>query len=163
MTPFTLKDARLIESWIDSETSLFQWAGPAFQYPLDTGQWTHYMETENQKLFSAKDKEDSQQIVGHIALGKIDKLHRQARIGKVIVHPDYRGKGIAEHMIRSVLHVAFQELDLHKVTLGVFDFNTPAIRCYERIGFQQDGLLRDHRRIGNEYWNLVEMSLLETD
>lgn len=43
-----------------------------------------------------------------------------------------RGRSIGKHMMKAVLQVAFEELKLHRVTLGVYDFNTSAISCYEK-------------------------------
>lgn len=54
-------------------------------------------------------------------------------------------------MMKAILTIAFEELKLHKVTLGVFDFNTSAIRCYENAGFVKEGFLRDARKNGDEY------------
>jgi RimJ/RimL family protein N-acetyltransferase len=66
-------------------------------------------------------------------------------------------------MVREVCRVAFDELQLHRVALGVFDFNASALRCYERAGFQREGVKRDLRLVGNTYWSLVEMSMLEEE
>jgi RimJ/RimL family protein N-acetyltransferase len=52
-------------------------------------------------------------------------------------------------------------LSLHRVSLNVFDFNVAAIRCYERIGFQREGILRRARKHGDEYWNVCVFSILE--
>jgi RimJ/RimL family protein N-acetyltransferase len=54
-------------------------------------------------------------------------------------------------------------LKLHKVSLGVFDFNAPALATYKKVGFSIDGVLRDARKNGNDYWNLIEMSMLENE
>jgi RimJ/RimL family protein N-acetyltransferase len=45
----------------------------------------------------------------------------------------------------------------------VYDFNTAAISCYEKVGFSKDGLLRDVKKYGDAYWSLFEMSILETE
>ncbi len=66
-------------------------------------------------------------------------------------------------MIEEILKIAFKELNLHRVSLGVFDFNYSAIACYEKAGFIKEGLLRDARKTGNEYWSLWEMSILENE
>lgn len=66
-------------------------------------------------------------------------------------------------MMKAILKVAFEELNLHRVSLGVFDFNVSAIACYEKAGFTKEGLLRDSRKNGDEYWNLWEMSILENE
>ena len=66
-------------------------------------------------------------------------------------------------MIEEVLNLAFEKLHLHRVSLGVFDFNKPAIACYKKAGFTKEGRLRDTSKIGNDYWSIYEMSILETE
>jgi RimJ/RimL family protein N-acetyltransferase len=66
-------------------------------------------------------------------------------------------------MVRRALEVAFDQLRLHRVDLVVFDFNAGAIACYERVGFVTEGRLREARRLGAEYWTLVQMSMLEQE
>ena len=51
-------------------------------------------------------------------------------------------------------------MKLHKVTLGVFDFNVSAIKCYEAAGFRKERILQDAAKIGDEYWTLIEMTIL---
>ncbi len=66
-------------------------------------------------------------------------------------------------MINKILYIAFDGLGLHRVSMGVFDFNASAIRCYEKAGFIKEGLLRDARKHGDEYWSLWEMIILEDE
>ena len=159
---FKEQDFDALIHWVDTPEMLLQWAGPTFDYPLNKDQLTSYLHTPDQQSYTAIDK-SSGDMIGHIVLGRIDKRNNQARIGKVFVSPSFRGRGVAEEMVRHILAIAFDDLNLHKVTLGVFDFNHPAIHCYQKVGFKKDGLLRDHRRIGNEYWNTIEMSLLQNE
>jgi RimJ/RimL family protein N-acetyltransferase len=133
---------------------------------LNHSQLERYMENANHEnaetmIYNVVDEETGDTI-GHISLGKIDRMNRSARIGKVLVGDRHaRGKGIGQQMIKEVLFIAFNELHLHRVTLGVFDFNTSAIACYEKAGFSKEALLRDFRKNGEEYWSLWEMSILE--
>lgn len=66
-------------------------------------------------------------------------------------------------MMTAILKIAFNELHLHRVSLGVFDFNHAAMACYEMVGLVKEGLHRDCRRMGNQYWNLWEMNMLEEE
>jgi RimJ/RimL family protein N-acetyltransferase len=156
---------QLIE-WIDSPSFLLQWGGPGFDYPLDHSQLERYIENANHEnaetmIYKVLD-EKTGKTIGHISLGKIDRKNRSARIGKVLVGDrDTRGKGIGQLMMKEILLIAFDELHLHRVSLGVFDFNTSAIACYEKTGFTKEALLRDFRKNGEEYWSLWEMSMLE--
>ncbi|WP_263703228.1 GNAT family N-acetyltransferase [Bacillus thuringiensis] len=158
---FKNSDFKQLIDWVDSEEFLIQWSGNAFTYPLNEQQLENYIESSNTLAFKVID-EESKKVVGHISLGQIDNINKSARIGKVLVgDTKMRGRSIGKHMMKAVLQVAFDELKLHRVTLGVYDFNTSAISCYEKIGFVKEGLLRESKKVGETYWNLWEMSMLE--
>lgn len=163
---FDQSDFDQLIDWIDSPSFLLQWGGPGFDYPLNHKQLEGYMENANHEeadtLIYTVVSEETGEAIGHISLGKIDRTNRSARIGKVLVGSrQTRGKGIGRKMIKNVLRIAFEELNLHRVSLGVFDFNTAGIACYERSGFKKEALLRDTRKNGEEYWSLWEMGVLE--
>ncbi len=161
LEPLKRSDFKQLINWIDSEEFLIQWSGNAFTYPLNDQQLEQYIESTNTLAFKVID-EESKEVIGHISLGQIDNINRSARIGKVLVGDmKMRGRSIGKHMMKAVLHIAFEELKLHRVTLGVYDFNTSAISCYEKIGFVKEGLLRESKKVGETYWNLWEMSMLE--
>ncbi|HHT7225178.1 TPA: GNAT family N-acetyltransferase [Bacillus cereus] len=158
---FKKSNFKQLINWINSEEFLIQWSGNAFTFPLDEQQLEKYIESANTLAFKVVDEETSD-VIGHISLGQIDNINKSARIGKVLVgNTKMRGRSIGKHMMKAVLHIAFDELKLHRVTLGVYDFNTSAISCYEKIGFVKEGLLRESKRVGETYWNLWEMSMLE--
>lgn len=165
---FERSDFKQLIEWIDSPQFLLQWSGPAFQYPLSENQLEKYMEHSNEDdadtlIYKVLDRE-TRCVIGHISLGEIDRQNRSARIGKVLVGDEsVRGKGIGGHMMQAILRVAFEELNLHKVSLGVFDFNYSAIACYEKVGFKKVRLLKEERKYGNEYWSLWEMNILENE
>ncbi|MEB9981826.1 GNAT family protein, partial [Bacillus cereus] len=139
---FKKSDFKQLINWINSEEFLIQWSGNAFTFPLDEQQLEKYIESANTLAFKVVDEETSD-VIGHISLGQIDNINKSARIGKVLVgNTKMRGRSIGKHMMKAVLHIAFDELKLHRVTLGVYDFNTSAISCYEKIGFVKEGLLR---------------------
>ncbi|MGE7855390.1 GNAT family N-acetyltransferase [Bacillus sp. NPDC094064] len=161
LEPIKRSDFKQLISWIHSEEFLIQWSGNAFIYPLDEQQLEKYTESANTIAFKVID-EETLNVIGHISLGQIDNINKSARIGKVLVgDTKMRGRSIGKHMMKAVLYIAFEELKLHRVTLGVYDFNTTAISCYEKIGFVKEGLLRESKKVGDTYWNLWEMSMLE--
>ncbi|MDQ0897491.1 GNAT family N-acetyltransferase [Paenibacillus sp. V4I7] len=165
---FERSDFQQLINWIDSPEFLLQWGGPNFCFPLTEEQLESYLidankENSNTLIYGVLHKETGK-VIGHISLGKIDKKNKSARVGKVLVgDKKVRGKGIGQVMMKEILKVAFNELRLHRVSLGVFDFNASAIACYEKAGFVKEGLHRDSRKNGNEYWSLWEMSILENE
>ncbi len=67
------------------------------------------------------------------------KLRDHAQLQGVWVHPDHRGKGLSVPGLAGMLQDVSR---IHNVvSLYVNDFNTPAIRSYEHLGFEHVGSL----------------------
>ena len=164
---FTETDFPQLISWLGSERLLKEWSGPTFTFPLTADQLHGYLQDANAPqrserfVYKAIDCETGA-TVGHVSLDFINWDERTARITRVLVgNTEQRGQGYGRAMINAVLNIGFGELDLQRITLGVYEFNTPAIRCYHRCGFQHVGTLRHVVRYHDEYWSSVEMCLLK--
>ena len=66
-------------------------------------------------------------------------------------------------MARQIVEIGFNQYDLHRIELKVYDFNLVAISCYQKVGFVKEGLLREAQREGDEYWNVVLMGILKKE
>jgi RimJ/RimL family protein N-acetyltransferase len=164
------KDLEQVVRWINAEQKdyFLQWGGNggSFSYPLDNQQMTkHYIATLDdppiRRLFKAIQNDV---MVGYLELNNINLEHLNAAISRVIVCRTYEGKGIGREMVKQLTHIAFNEFGLYRISLGVFDFNTPAIRCYEKVGFKREGLLRESMKVNDTtYWNSILMSVLRTE
>ncbi|EDL64183.1 acetyltransferase, GNAT family protein [Bacillus sp. SG-1] len=165
---FTEEDFDQLIGWFDSKREYIQWGGGGFGYPLTRSKLHTHIEGANEqdskKLIYKVVETDSGKAVGHISLESIDRENRSARVCRVLVGEDsMRGKGVGEAMMNEILKVAFNQHKFHRVSLGVYDFNHSAIKCYEKAGFQREGLKRDVQRYEEEYWSLWEMSILEDE
>ena len=67
------------------------------------------------------------------------KLHGHTQLQGVWVHPELRGRGLSVPALASMMRQVMERFPL--VSLYVNDFNTPAIRAYERLGFVTVGAL----------------------
>lgn len=63
--------------------------------------------------------------------------------------------GSGTRICSTALDFAFSDLGLHKVAGQVLDFNRASIRLHQRLGFKQEGNLREHSLINGTYHNLV--------
>lgn len=163
---FTEADIDRLIAWMPTAEFLMQWAGPSYQFPLTQEQVMVSLaltEGDEPEVLMFKAVDEGGVVVGHIELLNIDRRNRLATMGRVLLAPEARGRGLGQALVRAALRVAFDDLGLHRVGLGVFDFNGPAIRCYERAGFRHEGTMRDYRRIGDGYWSLCMMSVLEDE
>jgi UDP-4-amino-4,6-dideoxy-N-acetyl-beta-L-altrosamine N-acetyltransferase len=99
--------------------------------------------------------------VGTIGLSHIDRVNRRAEYGVLIGEPGARGKGLAAEASRLLLAYAFGTLKLRRVYLHVLARNADALRLYRRVGFQPEGVLRQHVRKGDDFLDVAVMAALE--
>jgi RimJ/RimL family protein N-acetyltransferase len=166
LEPFSEADFDRLIAWSPTSEFLFQWAGPLFEFPLDRNQLAQYLAATRQRQPTSLAYRGVDAIsgiaFGHVEIGSIDRRNSSARLSRVLVgSKESRGCGLGQQLVRAALSVAFDQLHLHRVDLVVFDFNEAAIGCYEQVGFQHEGVLREARKHGDRYWNLCVMSILE--
>ena len=165
---FQERDFEQLIGWIHNEEILTNWAGGLFRFPLSVDSLAWYAKGTNIKndsdAFVYKVVDDSGNGIGHISLGSISWKNRSARVTRVLTGDIAgRGKGCCQGMIKAVLKIAFEELDLHRVSLGVYHTNVPATRCYEKNGFVTEGIQRDILWYKDAWWSMIEMSILEKE
>jgi RimJ/RimL family protein N-acetyltransferase len=61
------------------------------------------------------------------------------------------------------LRYAFEELNLHRVTLNLFEYNTRALRTYSGLGFSVEGRAREAILREGRRWDLIFMGLLRRE
>ena len=100
--------------------------------------------------------------VGHLTLRFVGEKKTTLRFGFVIVDDTKRGMGYGQEMLRLALGYAFDMLKVERVTLGVFENNLPACRCYEAAGFKPVEM--DSERwcdICGEMCRIIEMEIIK--
>jgi UDP-4-amino-4,6-dideoxy-N-acetyl-beta-L-altrosamine N-acetyltransferase len=68
--------------------------------------------------------------------------------------------GTGRKVCAACLDFAFNELQIHKVAGHVLDFNDASILTHLRLGFRQEGVLREHRLIDGKHLDLIVFGLL---
>ena len=85
---------------------------------------------------------DGDRLIGFVGLIDIQWNHGDAWMGIGIGERECWGKGYGTDAVRMILQYAFTELNLHRVSLGVFSYNRRAISSYEKAGFTHEGCER---------------------
>lgn len=83
-------------------------------------------------------------LVGYVQLAMIDTGNRHAATGIVLGAKEVWGRGIAHTALRILMDYAFTVQGLERIYAEVYTFNTRSKRLFERLGFQQEGILRQH-------------------
>ena len=157
------EDLRKIVEWNSDKSAdyLLQWSGPTYSYPLTIKQVEDYFISNNSntsvyKILSV----DTDEFIGTIELRETDKSNKIGRVCRFLIgEENYRGKRIGTHVLKEVLRIGFKDFKFDKITLGVFDFNYGAIKCYEKAGFVKEKFIENSRKSSTGYWNLYEMSI----
>jgi diamine N-acetyltransferase len=89
--------------------------------------------------FTIYDRRDDAPV-GVLSLERISHRFGRAELG--IVLGERRGQGIGTDAVRLALDWAFNHLGLHNVMLETDDWNTAALRAYEKAGFRELGRRR---------------------
>ena len=122
------------------EAFLFQWAGTtAYRYPLTKEQLMRQSAKDGVTVFMAYENEVPVQKTG--------------RICRVLFAEEARGKGLAHRALSALCEKVFAETELERLSLRVYCFNLPAIRCYERLGF----LVTEYFEEADSHWNNYAM------
>ena len=106
---------------------------------------------------------DGAQHIGAIGLMGIDHREQRAELGIFIGDKSQWGQGYGREAIRLLLAFGFSELNLHRIFLRVDASHTPAIRCYVRSGFIEEGRLRDGVYRHGHFEDVLIMSVLRPE
>ena len=162
LRPYKACDAVAIVSWIGDETAFRKWCADRFDhYPITAEDLNrHYDAAAYSDSFFEMTAFDETGVAGHLIMRFTDEEKRVLRFGFVIVDDQKRGRGYGKEMLKLSLQYAFDILKAEKVTLGVFENNEAAYRCYRAAGFRDaETDSPEYYHIMNEDWKCLELEL----
>ena len=159
LRPYKSCDAQTIAKWVQDKDVFTKWGGELFgDYPITAEIIDKKYRSDNGDCaepdnFYPWTAFDDNGIVGHFIMRYINGDRKVIRFGWVVVDCSVRGKGYGAEMLRLGMKYAFEILGAEKITIGVFENNTPAYLCYKKIGFVDAGVTE------YEPWNIIEMEM----
>lgn len=103
---------------------------------------------------------DNDEMIGTVALERINHKNRSATLGIFIGNKEYLSKAYGTEAIRLILDYGFNYLNLHSINLHVMSFNQRAIKCYKKCGFKEMGRIRDKNFLNGKYYDTICMDIL---
>lgn len=98
--------------------------------------------------------------IGLVELVDIHQIHRNAEF-QIIISPEFQGQGFAKEAARLGIEYSFNVLNLNKIYLLVDVENAKAIHIYEKMGFIQEGLLKQEYYINGLYRDVIRMAVFK--
>jgi len=97
----------------------------------------------------AVERKDDRSHIGNASIHDIDWVSRTAWFGLFIGEPTAWNRGFGGDAIGTLIRFAFEEMNLHKLRINVFEYNDRAKHVLEAHGFVKEGhLQRDFFREG---------------
>ncbi len=143
-------------SWVGTAEDLMQFAGPSYTFPLTYEQLDMSLSDKNRFLFQVIDVTTEKEI-GH---AEIHLSEQSAFLGRILIgEKKLRGIGFGQQIVQHLLEFAFGTLNQQKVELNVFDWNTSAIKCYEKAGFVFNTKKKAEREVNGQTWIALNMTI----
>jgi RimJ/RimL family protein N-acetyltransferase len=99
------------------------------------------------------------EAVGLAYLRDVDPVSRRAEIG-IALNAGTLGKGYGTDTMRVLLRHAFDDLNLHRITVDMLATNERAYRMCRTCGFAEEGRLREYEWSGGRYVDSILMGVL---
>jgi RimJ/RimL family protein N-acetyltransferase len=113
-------------------------------------------------FFMIRSLEDDR-IIGEIGLDGVQWNHGDTYVGISIGERELWSKGYGTDAMQVLLRFAFDELNMHRVSLTVFEYNPRAIRSYEKAGFVVEGRERKFLDRDGKRWDVLYMGILREE
>lgn len=148
----------------NSEYQRLAMADRAQQYSKDNiKKWLEKEELSENEVFFMIQTLGDDRIIGNINLEGFRNSNNNAFVGISIGDPKEWGKGFGTDAMSIILNYGFNVLNLHRISLNVFEYNPRAIRSYEKVGFKYEGTQRKWLNRDGKRWDLVWMGILKSD
>ncbi|WMI80743.1 GNAT family N-acetyltransferase [Anaerotignum sp. MB30-C6] len=163
LRPYKNSDAKHVVQWVKDETTYYQWcAGLIGEYPLKEERLNmYYDKLQDNTACWGMTAEDEMGVVGHMCMRFLDRARETVRLGFVLVDHERRGQGLGRELVSMGIRYAHIFLGAKQISLGVYAGNTCAKKCYESLGFVQDGDLVIKYEVKEEDWDCIEMILTD--
>ena len=102
-------------------------------------------------------------LVGYVELAGLSHRERRAAIGFVVADRAVRRQRVGATAVILAMDYGFSLEDLDRIYAEVYPFNLPSLRLLEQVGFQREGVLRQHEVHQGRRADLVVLGMLRQE
>jgi RimJ/RimL family protein N-acetyltransferase len=106
---------------------------------------------------------EDNKLIGMLGFHGIEWANQVAWLSIAIGDPGYWGQGYGYEVMQLALAYAFHELNLYRLNLTVFSYNSRAIKLYEKCGFKREGIFREYLQRDGQRYDMVLYGLLRQE
>jgi RimJ/RimL family protein N-acetyltransferase len=164
LRPIRRSDLPILRAWFDDPETTRFWGQPA---PLvaedlfETDLAGRFRRFDEAGYFMTELNDGTP--IGRIEYERLDPIARSAEVMILIGSEEGRGRGFGTEAMVALLGYLFHQRNLYRVSLSVIAWNERAIRSYQKVGFVEEGRLRDDLFFDGRYHDQVVMSILRDE
>ncbi len=102
----------------------------------------------------------SGRAIGVATMRAIDWVFRSAEVGLYIGSPDDRAKGHGGESLAILKRIAYESLNLRRLTARIVSSNGGALRLFEAAGFEHEGKLREAAYLEGSHQDVIVLGHL---
>ena len=117
---------------------------------------------ENFFMFGILIEDQGDKLIGNLAI-EVDRKNRFGTCGIMIGEKEYQGKGYGTEAMKLLVNYGFNTLNLNRIELETFSFNTRAYKSYIKVGFKEEGTRRQAVYINGKYHDVITLGILKDE
>lgn len=158
------KDYEYLSKWIDDERTHAFWCANLLPYPMTQNSFHDFLEKNSIEWTGSAyvATENNGQVIGFFCYS-VNTEDSNGFLTFIIVDKAKRGKGYGKEMLNLALQYAFQITGAKAVQLNVFNENTSAKQCYEKVGFVERNMDKNVFTYKDELWSRCNMIICKSE
>lgn len=125
--------------------------------------WFDKVSTDDSRIDLLICLQKNNQAIGELAMLDIDHQNQRSVVRISVFERDFWGKGYGTEALSLLVEFGFNVLNLHRIGLDVFEYNERAIKSYEKLGFKQEGRIRDELFYDGKFHDSILMGVLRNE
>ena len=150
------EDVELLYEW---ENDMALWVYSETIKPFSKQQLKQYIQGINLDIYQSKElkliietEQETPTPVGIIDMFDFDPYHNRAGVG-IMVHKKFEGKGYASEALSLFIDYCFKTLGIMQLYCSIATNNQKSIRLFKAKGFEQTGVRKRWRKVGNRFFD----------
>lgn len=159
------EDMEYLYQWFSDKDFLkyYDYVPPVPQSKEEINQTFYDYETKDESIVFAIRLKSDNKIIGIAGFDDIVKSNKVATLFIGIGNRNLRGKGYGNESLKILLDYGFNDMNYYRIQLNVLEFNTSAIKLYERAGFKREGVFREFVFRNNKRYDMFLYGLLKNE